>query len=351
MEVSESLKSLWTSVGSYLGAVQDTPSNHNVLGWAIKFPPSGNPGTYPPTDITFQTYPFKGPNQDSPVENIDGVGGFNMLLFKEVTGGRALPTWTLAYGNWVIPPLSGTMAIDSDIFLGKYIAPHLTALNSALDITASLHERHWPDFKFGPQPGTDYAMSRNYDLWRHQWSFLDHTEASDPDYGDRLVSRCDAANFFEYFPGTNKIVVQGSTTIAGVYYENELMIYQTFKMWGKLEWSFSLNLASIHDGGLGLTLTPESPYTREKPCAVTFKLDHDWPKVLDGLKNTPKEMKAQFDKLEKDFADNISQVEANLNKSLDGVDKFYFPGGKTFFFKDPIFNEGGDILVELAYNE
>lgn len=109
-----------------------------------------------------------------------------MLLFNEVTGGRALPHGmlsSLGRGNWVIPPSMGAMAIDSNIFIGKYINSQLVPLNHKLDVTATVRDNHIPDFKCGTQPGIVYDMIRHHE---EQWEFYHLSQGHDSDVKDRL---------------------------------------------------------------------------------------------------------------------------------------------------------------------
>lgn len=109
-----------------------------------------------------------------------------MLLFNEVTGGRALPHGmlsSLGRGNWVIPPSMGAMAIDSKIFIGKYINSQLVPLNRKLDVTATDRDGHFADFKCGSQPDLPYDMIRHHE---EQWEFYHWSQGHDSNDKDRL---------------------------------------------------------------------------------------------------------------------------------------------------------------------
>lgn len=119
----------------------------------------------------------------------------------------------------------------------------------------------------------------------------------------------------------------------------------------RIRWSFSLELVAIDDGGLKINLTPDASYSREKPCQTTMRCDAGWPLASDP--NDPWEkMKDYFETLEKQFIEDISQTEDNLNQYLTTVNKvctlrfedlhppeytifdsFIFPGARHSFSK------------------
>lgn len=46
----------------------------------------------------------------------------------------------------------------------------------------------------------------------------------------------------------------------------------------------------------------------------------------------------------------LKQVAKELEAALSSTARFVVPGGGTFFYKDPIFNNNRDVMIEAEYN-
>jgi hypothetical protein len=46
----------------------------------------------------------------------------------------------------------------------------------------------------------------------------------------------------------------------------------------------------------------------------------------------------------------LGQVAQDVQTKLATTARFVVPGGGTFFYKDPIFNNNGDVMIESRYN-
>jgi hypothetical protein len=46
----------------------------------------------------------------------------------------------------------------------------------------------------------------------------------------------------------------------------------------------------------------------------------------------------------------LGQVASEVQASLASTARFVVPGGGTFFYKNPIFNNNGNVMIESRYN-
>ena len=110
---------------------------------------------------------------------------------------------------------------------------------------------------------------------------------------------------------------------------------------------------SLDNGGLNITVTmPIDKDEKKNPipnpkCEATYE-NSSW-----GVQTCPTWMAAD---IEKRFMpggktpDVITALIAPLKKKLSGQNRWIFPGNGTFIMKNPMFNENGDLLVEIAYS-
>jgi hypothetical protein len=128
-----------------------------------------------------------------------------------------------------------------------------------------------------------------------------------------------------------------------------------------LSWQINLDMTSISDptsldnGGLNITLTmPPLPSSsqdvkRKNPeCVATYE-ESSW-----GVQKAPKWMadyiNDKFIPKDSTHPDVIRAFEPILQSKLSGQNRWIFPGYGKFTMQNPMFNENGDLLVEIAYS-
>ena len=87
-----------------------------------------------------------------------------------------------------------------------------------------------------------------------------------------------------------------------------------------------------------------------------MKSDPFHPHADVAFGGTVDSIKANYEGLMKDLQDkmeNLPVVEAEerLRKDLTNSARFVIPGGGTFSYKDPIFNNEGDLMIAASYSE
>lgn len=87
-----------------------------------------------------------------------------------------------------------------------------------------------------------------------------------------------------------------------------------------------------------------------------FKVDSDELQFngSTGGFNTLENVKQQFENLKSDLVNKMKNIpfgeaQDQLQKNLDNAARFVVPGGGTFTYKSPMFNNNGDLMIESSY--
>lgn len=106
----------------------------------------------------------------------------------------------------------------------------------------------------------------------------------------------------------------------------------------------SVTLNSVREGGLEISLNlPDNQNDLFKVEAYS----QQWP--FNGLW-PPYDEKLHGRMTTAITGIPLREVANDLQRSLANSAKFVVPGGGTFFYKDPIFNKHGDVLIEAEYD-
>ncbi|KAJ1547480.1 hypothetical protein HK096_002709 [Nowakowskiella sp. JEL0078] len=329
--------------------------SHGILGYAItvKKPELANltASSFPPTSLKFQIYPYLS-GGDANAPKIPG-SGYNMLLFLQMTGGRKIPADILNWsGNWIAPSppsnlmMAGTMAICKQNFWDGLLLPVLEDINK---LTVQGANAIFID-----------AMSLNPsdpDLQLHDFSWkssnkgsltFDYTKSKEKKYfGGSEKAENSIDNQILWTAGSPVIKISGNANIKISTEEDPTSSFGSVLFESKtanIDWNFTLTLSSVNDGSL--TVNASEPQ-------VTASSSHELaPTNLFGIT-----FSSGFDKATIELQNNleskidIDNITKTIKNTLNGQNKFVFPGGGTFSMKNPLFNDESDLLVELTYNQ
>ena len=106
------------------------------------------------------------------------------------------------------------------------------------------------------------------------------------------------------------------------------------------------SLTSVRDGALGVDTTPTYSVSEGPQTSV------DWTgkSNVGGTYPTQGEMRQSM----KEYLDRVMEkldLATDVAEAFETHSQFVFPGGGTFFMKDPQFNEDGDVVVGLTYKQ
>ncbi|KAG6853601.1 hypothetical protein C0991_002924 [Blastosporella zonata] len=331
-------------------------SGNNVVGYSVivKSPQPNPIATYPPTSVKFQTMGHHvggGPNPEA-------RSGRNLFFFLHKVDNHTMPTYDLTFsGNWVAGESDGTMAISKQLIWDRYLLPKLASIN--LEALHTLNKLlHWA--KAGLENIDATRTSYDWQLTTKiqdkptvcNWTKIDPKGADFEwngfgvlDEGSRIHSmRSKVTSTVRWVTGSNVITISGKSRV-----EEQMSIKgsQTVNITKPvLDWGLTLTLNSVKDGGLEVVVA-ELKDTPKISCDAStdyglFSLifgDSKEDKIAEKVKQVmEKEMKKE----------NLAATIASL---IQGQNCFVFPGGGTFFIKNPVFNERGDLLVGLSYKQ
>ncbi|KAI1145507.1 hypothetical protein F4825DRAFT_473951 [Nemania diffusa] len=336
---------------------------------------------YQPTAARHQLYPFqRGDGQSS--QN----SASNCLLYLETTAKNGqLPAeeqFPNSNGIFVTADgdpnqrVKGSMCISSRLIFDNYLVPVLRPIIKRAELdcisaSASSSSRTKPyewSYRFGdnvqhPDWNDDYfLMTRQQgrdDLYDSSGWFNNRVPEMDNYHGWRWLGAVDIVGTAErtvrptakltgrsivnlkYESGTNKAVLTGWSTMelhmrsSDNWEERSTQIATT----GKWKMEIFLESVDAYDGKLNIRLN--------WPDQVDFK---DWKSSSMGVKGI--DPRAVFDEFHANFKKSLEGVGSYVDE-LQGTlkqDCFVLAGNGYLCMKNPIFNDKGDLLVDLTYN-
>lgn len=110
-----------------------------------------------------------------------------------------------------------------------------------------------------------------------------------------------------------------------------------------VEWDINITVDSVRQGGLEIIMN--LPENESDWFKVTTEHTDNW--LMDGGT-----MAQVADEVAGHVEDrtSIREVANELQNALKGTGKFVFPGAGTFLYKNPMYNNELDLLVETSYN-
>ncbi|KAI9927079.1 hypothetical protein MW887_003462 [Aspergillus wentii] len=322
--------------------------------------------SFPPTSLKLQTYEYIAPGEDKPKEGLEN-GRNNMLLYLQMTDSKKFPSEPiLPYSeNFVSDGMDGTMCIEKEIFWDRYLlrttGPRLLHLfNNATYAwvkSTNLSQVTEPDWEIGIgdgghgdmnffnwAPSTDGSMS-----WTWGDPPQDEQHKITKETHGRLEITCTTKNRMEAQPGSNIIDLSGKTNIladGGCGGGMSAPWACSYKVHVWLEWQTKVTLNAVEDGGFSLSLDLAKNNFKvgadevKTDCAMAIG-------VMDRLVKACDKMKTQ---LEDSLAKApLHDIAAKLQTDLNNSARFVVPGKGTFKYQNPVFNNNGDVMIEVGY--
>ncbi|KAL4746998.1 hypothetical protein BDW72DRAFT_197155 [Aspergillus terricola var. indicus] len=320
--------------------------------------------SFPPTSLQLQTYEYLGPGQAEPVEGIE-EGANNMVLYLQMIDHQRFPTEAvLNYsGNYLSAGMDGTMCIERAILWDKYLlrqAPpqllHMLnvptyAFVESTDLSNPLSPR-W-NIEFG---GSSHPQDASFFEWksdgRRKWSWKPDASEQKADKsqnwssGDgesksgRVEITCSTENTMTTASGSNKINMSGRTDMNIKVEGNMNVLFSalsrnyTMHIW--IEW------------GTTATLDDPTQAFRIGYDKIEAHASYGW-KATDDPKQILEDFVRKW--LNKIKEIDLGEQERRLQKDLKGAARLALPGAGTFSYKNPVFNDNSDLLIEIAYED
>jgi hypothetical protein len=127
-----------------------------------------------------------------------------------------------------------------------------------------------------------------------------------------------------------------------------ITLTSTFDQSSTINWSITISLSAIGNGEKLVTTATDNipaPITTDDSNNLG-KFDQGFMALLGKVYN---DFSQQLSDILKDI--DLSQIVTALEGALNNQRNYFvFPGADTFFFKDPLFNNEGDLLITVTYN-
>ncbi|KZF24923.1 hypothetical protein L228DRAFT_280214 [Xylona heveae TC161] len=323
--------------------------------------------TFPPTSVKFQNYEYLAQGQTTPTDGVGAKGDNNVLLYLEMTQHQSFPPeQQLTYsGNFVTPDMDGTICISREVFFDSYLlrtAPSflLNSLNSSIYAwiagDRNVHadtEYPSPEKNLKLGPGSDKDGNSDFFTFnpvvdnRTKWEWKQHDYTLDDPREVKLQYWVENNHALELKPGTNQMVLSGE---AKIHFKNQYYpIYlfggnQGCEASATATWAINITLNSVKEGGLEISLNlPDDPNDlfEISPYFDDWPFSNIYPPYGEHLKER---MQSAI------TVAPLWEAARELQTALSSTARFVVPGGGTFFYKNPIFNNNGDVMIEAQYN-
>ncbi|KAI9648027.1 hypothetical protein NHQ30_002655 [Ciborinia camelliae] len=332
---------------------------------------NGDAPTFPPTSLKFQTYPYIAPGQTEPQQGI-GKGDNNMLIYLQMTDHQSLPKDLLEYsGNFVSSGMDGTICLGRDIFWDKYLLrsstprllPTFNDYTYAWVSNYSIPSNMVCSWNIGMAPG--HVSDQSVYNWNAnssnplEWSW--NPSRSEQAVHDihkedgwlKLDIDCSTSNTMKALAGTNKVDLSGKTNIlvkcqsVGTIYPMNWEYDYTIHIW--VTWTTHMTIDAVPGGGLKISLNLPDDISK------SFKVDWD-PLQFKGSAGWSEISSDAQKSLQNSLIKSVQNIKFGdaqqaLQNELDNAARFVAPGGGTFTYKNPQFNNNGDLMIEASYQE
>lgn len=330
--------------------------------------------TFPPTSLKFQTYEYIGPGQTKPSEGIP-AGDNNMLLYLQMTDNKPFPPTTiLPYtGNFASSGMDGSMCIGRNIFWDNYllrVSPATELLHTLNHATyvwikhADIDRTQSPNWEIGVGDSS-HSASPPFFHWIKQgimsWAwgqprkddeqYYKHETQAGYVYG-RLTVDCNVTNSMSTSAGSNVIRVTGKSDVK---VDSSCGSGSPFAPWATMyglhvwfSWDTTITINAVGAGGLKIVIDLDEDNFRVGNDPLYYRGDDGafGPKRSD----VEKKQNGLADKLKSALKNSALQSMADeLQKNLDNAARFVVPGLGVFKYKDPMFNNNGDLFISVEY--
>ncbi|KAF7345172.1 hypothetical protein MSAN_01893500 [Mycena sanguinolenta] len=337
-------------------------TDHGVLGYYAVTAPTNPTPSFPPTSVHFQTMAYQ-PTSPTSFNN-------DCILFQEMTGGHKFPDppyigWK--QWNWISEKVddsrhAGCMVLSRENFWNNFFVPHATVLNRlALDLVKDIGDvclgklkvPIFPTSAVNPAKVPDSALGWTQVTEKQEkWEWHAKYEPQVPGEDKVILRDVSATVDLTLDSAAQKITMSTSCSFSARDLshiiddtdhgrERKMINYMS----GDVTWGLELTLDNVADGGLAFRITTVTPTANAKAGAEVPGL---------GLKELPDSQEYTrwlIDAVEKMAGREVPEFKAKADEAFKHQAQFVFPGGGTFFMKNPSFNAAGDIVVGLQYKQ
>ncbi|EHY56282.1 hypothetical protein ABEF92_007400 [Exophiala dermatitidis] len=383
------IKELMTTIGSGgKGMSKLQLADLKTLGYITNGGPNQNvvnspTATFVPCGVQFQTYPYMS-NNNRAGDGTSGNSRLNYLCYLEKTLNPGdpkepdMPDKEKKYlnpdGNWTSGSISssngvdnipddlplGTFVMTSRNFMGQYLLPKLRDIIARMSIA-------WSDLWTDAWANSTWGMAINFHIndpgnvtdqdWSTKWSKSQNGKDTiwkfkkdwpwDEKHGKGAQQTKVGAEAF------NEVTVTATTDSPVIKVSGFAYIRLYSEVWWGIEghakssaddlhrtfrWSFNLNLQSVNDGGLQITMTDRK-----------HKIDYS----SDDKRDLKDKFGGIMDAIEKWWNDfnfgNLGDLENVLAQDIGRASKLVFPCSGAFFYKNPVMTDKGDLMCTVGY--
>jgi hypothetical protein len=116
-----------------------------------------------------------------------------------------------------------------------------------------------------------------------------------------------------------------------------------------LEWATKITLNAVQDGGLAISIDLDRNIYKVSADPLVHKIEGASEPSQRSVMD--KESALQNALISSLTNSRFREIETQLQKDLNNSARFVVPGQGTFKYKNPMFNDNGDLFIEVSYKE
>lgn len=354
-----------------------------LLGVQLTLPPTTQldplKPTYAPTSMRHQIYPYLD-EKGLPSTGFGGKADANSILYCEMVTGNPMPKGVQLdpVGNFCYPAvpngapgLDGTFALNHDIFIKRFLLPSLQPLNQISVIRPYDTEFSAPNsWTITYNQPLDISFDRDHpSIWDQVYEFHVDSETKPTEYrftkSSPNRSRFKNPHADSWYAGDDSSSITNVTVrwesgkallrIAGatdylydhVSSSNEDLSnpWTALRYTFTVRWNFDIDVTTSENGVLEMKLSGY-PATGNP---ANLKVENTRFEKGD-FTFIPADMIQRIEtKMSSGIGSHLVKLRENLEKAFKSSGRFIYPGNGQLDFKNPMFNNNGDLLSEIHY--
>ncbi|PYH40188.1 uncharacterized protein BP01DRAFT_370097 [Aspergillus saccharolyticus JOP 1030-1] len=364
----DSRASLLTFIDHWIKGMSE--NGKNILGWSAQREHSKaadelNPyaPSFPPTSIDYFCYPWRGTNGQGSNQDNQDDNALSYLLMSDFKNPPA--EGAIAYtGPWVdhASGRDASFCMSRTLFWGWMLPlvrqvvvamtpmpdkPYVEYVGTPSDTPWSFGARYHvgdsgasdSDYQWVPNGNNGWSTS-TADKSSSSGKVVKPGNGNDWETAEEQATKIQATAAFD--AGKESLTVKGSSKFAfQLNHHRDGMSPTDFWVDVFSSWELELNMTSIEEGGIVFRVNDSTDHV-----SVTYdygggmKLSRTAKDIADGI----------AERLKDSMNGALNDVSGILAEAMANANRLCLPAAGTFFMKDPLFNQSGDLLVKLAYD-
>ncbi|KAF7166596.1 hypothetical protein CNMCM5623_000191 [Aspergillus felis] len=318
--------------------------------------------SFPPTSIDYFCYPWRGADGSGANKDDQDNNALSYLLMSDfkippaegsmkysgpwVDGDDRVASFCMnraLFWNWMLPIARQVVVAMTPVPDTPYVSYAGTPSDMPWRTGPRYHigdtDASANDYKWVPNPSGGWSTSSPMKFETN--TVYDPHNSNDWMVGEEWGDNIEATVSFG--AGTERLTVKGGSKFRyQIDHHRDGMSGTSFWVEVFTDWQLSIDMTSIEEGGI--VFHPKE--NNDEDVKVTYKEYGDM-----KMGSTAEDLAQSIaDHVKQNMTAALDSVSYTLSQAMANANRLCLPAAGTFFMKDPVFNENGDLLIKLKYD-